>query len=169
MTEDIQIKSNLLEIYLHEELNRLWGIKAGDIWTVTCGKKQARVRLREGTFPLPQEMPVITITPGLARDLHLPVGIDLNVTAEENILRLGPLAGILTGPFNSQTHPGGQVQIPGQTWSNRNDRQFLRERRTPFSKPDPGLLFTAAYRPYISRLYPPHSAVFFVQIDFQYI
>ncbi|MGE5390689.1 MAG: YheC/YheD family protein [Deltaproteobacteria bacterium] len=97
------MKSNLLEIYLHEEINRLWGIKAGDIWTVTCGKKQVRVRLREGTFPLPQERPVITITPGLARDLHLPVGIDLNVTAEENILRLGPLAGILAGAFNSQT------------------------------------------------------------------
>ncbi|NLW91237.1 MAG: YheC/YheD family protein [Syntrophomonadaceae bacterium] len=97
------MKSNVLEIYLHEENSRMWGIKAGDIWAVSCGKKQTRVRLREGSSPLSQELPVITITPGLARDLHLPSGISLTVSAEENKLRLGPLVGILAGPYNTQT------------------------------------------------------------------
>lgn len=97
------MKSNALEIYLHEEINRLWGIKAGDIWVISCGKKQTRVRMREGTFPLPLEVPVITVSPGLAAELHLPVGIELNIIAEENKLRLGPLVGILAGSYNNQT------------------------------------------------------------------
>jgi len=97
------MKFSTTEIYVHEEISRLWGIKAGDIWTLACGKKQTRVRIREGSFPLPQDSPVINITPGLARELHLPPAINLNIIAEGASLRLGPLAGILAGPYNSQT------------------------------------------------------------------
>lgn len=97
------MKSNPAEIYLHDEINGEWGIKAGDVWTVSCGKKQTRIRIREGAVPLSTDSPAVVITPALARELHLPVGVELNISADGDKLRVGPLAGILAGPFNSQT------------------------------------------------------------------
>jgi len=97
------MKSNPAEIYLSEEVNRLWGIKAGDLWTIASGKQQTRARIREEYFPLLSDSPVINITAGLAREMSLPPGIDLNIIMEGNKLRLGPLVGIIAGTYNAQS------------------------------------------------------------------
>jgi len=97
------MKSNRAEIYMDGEINRRWGIKAGDLWDVSCGKRQTRIRVREGSFPLLQDSPVIIITPGISREMHLPQDIELNIITDGSRLRIGPLVGILAGPFNSKT------------------------------------------------------------------
>lgn len=97
------MKPSLPEIHLHPRVSAIWGIKAGDIWTVAGGKKQTQVRMRERMMPQAVGQPPIPITGNLARELHLPPEIVLNITSDGEILRVGPLVGILAGPYNNQT------------------------------------------------------------------
>jgi len=87
-------------IYISENVCTRLGVSPGQSVTVTIGNKSARAKIAKKRDAEPDDE-TVSLSERLSAALNIPVGIKLGVIRKDNILKVGPLIGILAKQYQN--------------------------------------------------------------------